>query len=312
MKKVNIDDFIREELEKEAEDIQKKVDSMPADVAGMSSEVKARILGNLREQIREFELKKRYPGMSDEDERALRLGHELMRREAEETLGSSGTEPADRETGDAGKEHITGREPGNSEKAVHRRAWKKFYIGLAAEIVLVCVLGVTSVGGPERIVTFLKGMVGDREVVQVDSGEDNLVIVEENEEEAYELIEEELGVKPVRIMADGALWFESMELDKAFQLAELSYSYSNEKVVYYISMLFNGSSWGVDVEDEIIDQYQIDKKDCVIDVRIYETRESETRRCSASFQYKGMEYFLIGTMEPEEFQRILDNLYFFR
>lgn len=310
MEKVNIDDFIKDGLEKEAEDIQKKVDSMPADM-GMSPEVKARIQENLREQIREFELKKLYPGMSDEDERALRIGREIMRREAEEAAEAKAAELEDKDFGAAEEASITGMALEGPKRKERRKRRKRFYVGLAAEIALVCILGVTSMGGPERIVTFLKGMVGDREVVKVNSGGDNLVIVEENEEEAYELIEKELGVKPVRIMADESLWFENMELDKVLQLAELTYTYNEEKVVYYISAAFNDSSWGVDIEDKIINQYQIEKKDCVINVKTYAISESKTQRCSASFRYKGIEYFLLGTLKQDEFQNILGNLYFY-
>lgn len=312
MEKVNIDDFIKDGLKKEAEDIQKKVDSMPADM-GMSPEVKARIQENLREQIREFELKKLYPGMSDEDERALRIGREIMRREAEEAAEAKAAELEDKESGAAEEESITGMAIEGPKRKERRKRRKRFYVGLAAEIALVCILGVTSMGGPERIVTFLKGMVGDREVVQVDSGKDNLVIVEENEEEAYELIEKELGVKPVRIMAGvKEKQFQCMEFDKPLQLAELTYTQNGEKLIYYISAAFRDSSWGIDVEDKIINQYQIEQKGCLIDVKIYETMESKTKRCSADFDYKGIEYFLIGTMEQEDFEIIIENLYFFR
>ena len=46
----------------------------------------------------------------------------------------------------------------------------------------------------------MKRNVGSREVEQVDSNKDNLVIKEENEEEAYQKIKDELGIEPVRIV----------------------------------------------------------------------------------------------------------------
>lgn len=288
--RIKIEDFIEEELEKEAEDIRKKIDTLP-DNEGMSKETKENIYGNLKEQIAEYELEKRYPDMSEEDRRALRLGYELLRREKEEAVAG---------------------ETESVKRVVRRRKRVRFYLGLAAVLVFVCAVGVTSMGGPARIVTFLKGMVGDREVMKVNSSEDNLVIVEENEEEAYELIEEEFGVKPVKIMAGlKEKQFQFMELDKSLESAELTYSYNEKKLTYCISALYRPSSLGIDVEDKIISEYEIEKKDCVINIKEYEIAQSKTRRYSANFKYKGIEYFLFGTIEQEDFEEILKNLYFF-
>ena len=45
----------------------------------------------------------------------------------------------------------------------------KIYLALAAVIVCVLAMGITSMGGPERIVRMMTQNVGDREVDQVDS-----------------------------------------------------------------------------------------------------------------------------------------------
>lgn len=61
-------------------------------------------------------------------------------------------------------------------------------------------VGITAVGGPERMVMMVRQAVGDREVGKVNSSDENLVIVEEDEEEAYQKVSEEFGVEPVRLV----------------------------------------------------------------------------------------------------------------
>lgn len=345
--RINIKDLIQEELEKEAEDIEKRIGALPSG-EGMSADIKARIHENLRGQIAEYELSKRYPDMSEEDRRALLLGQELLRRKAEarrevevaeEFIGevlpeevlaekkvvekeavekaSAGRKLAEKEAveKELAEREALGKEPEEPkapEKVVYRRRQWKYYAGFAAVLVLVCGIGVTSLGGPARIVRFLKGIVGNREVVQVDSGEDNLVIVKESEEETYEIIKKEFGVEPVKIMGGlREVQFQYMEYDKTLQFAELVYSYDEEKLIYCISALYRAASWGIDIEDKIVNQYQIEKKDCLIDVTEYETEKTKTRTYSANFKFGGLEYFLIGTMEKAEFEEIIKNLYFF-
>ena len=45
-------------------------------------------------------------------------------------------------------------------------------------------------------------------------------------------------------------------------------------------------------------------------MREYKSTDGKDKRYSANFRYKGLEYFLIGTMRKEEFEIILEKLYF--
>ena len=74
------------------------------------------------------------------------------------------------------------------------------YIAVAAVLVATLAVSVSAMGGPERMVRMVRQAVGDREVEQVDSSDENLVIVEENEEEAYQQLKEIYGVEPIRII----------------------------------------------------------------------------------------------------------------
>jgi hypothetical protein len=45
-------------------------------------------------------------------------------------------------------------------------------------------------------------------------------------------------------------------------------------------------------------------------VKEYKVKETEEQRFSARFSYNGLDYFLIGTMGKEDFEKIINNLYF--
>ena len=69
-------------------------------------------------------------------------------------------------------------------------------------------------------------------------------------------------------------------------------------------------SWGVDVEDEIQKQYIEKVNDCEVIIKEYRTPKTNKERYSARFEYKGLEYFLIGTMPKDDFNLIVNNLFF--
>ena len=268
------EEIIKEELERDVA----LTDEKMADFEGeMPEGAKERIHAALKAQIEDYEREQRYAQLSEEEREALRLGQEMLEK----------------------------------KKKVRTRRSRKVYLALAAVLILVVAIGVTSFGGAERIVAFMKSVVGEREVVQVDSSEDNLVIVKEDEEEAYETIKEEFGVEPVRIIARPEnMLFEKMEFDKKLQLAELCYTCNNNKFVYVLNASYRDSSWGVDVEDVITDKYYIENKECRIEVKEYETPKSSEKRYSASFNYNGVEYFMIGTLPKEEFNLIIEKMVF--
>lgn len=279
-RKDGMETFIRYELRQEGGELEQEnaaADGGPS----MTEETKARVWQDIQKAIDDCEREERYRGLSDEDYRALRLGQEMLEKQEAE------------------------------KKYVRKKRGIQFYFGLAAVLVLVLAVSVTSLGGAERVVRFLRAKVGDREVTKINSSEDNLVIVEENEEEAYHVIKEEFGVEPVRITrGPEVMWFDFMELDKNMQFAELSYTYKSEKIVYYISASYRISSMGLDVEDEVINEYQLEKKGCQLDIKEYETPDTKMHRFSVGFEYMGVEYFLNGTMEKEEFDLIIENMHF--
>lgn len=275
----DLEEIIREELQKEAEDIRETVESSEGEA--LSEDRKEKIRENLQNEIQAYEKEKVYEQLSQEDREALELGRQIQRERQEE-----------------------------GKKRGGRRIWK-IALNLAAALVLVSVLGITSLGGPERIVEMMKRAVGEREVVQVDSDEENLKIAEEREEEAYQEIKDTFGVDPVKIIKSlrGMVFSESV-IDKKLQMAELYYQYNGENVVYLINTSYAGSSWGQDTEDEVTDTYYEEREGAIIEIKEYQIEGENAKKYSANYKYKGVEYYLIGTMDKEDFEIIIDNLYF--
>lgn len=285
-KKDYLEEIIKRELHNEADAIEKEVDFSDAS-EGMPEGVKERIRGNLKNQIAEYERereKEAYANLSEEDREALRLGREELRRRVEAEA---------------------------KKTVVRKKRRAKWFVVLAAALVLTLGLGMNAFGSRERVVSFVKSVVGEREVTKVNSSDENKVISEENEEEAYELIAQKLGVEPVKIIwrPEGML-FQKLEFDEELQLIELVYSYQNEKVDYLVSASYKDSSWGVDAEDKIINTYFVEREKCSVKVTVYEIPELEKERYSAEFEYNGIQYYMIGSLEQAEFDKILENLHF--
>lgn len=245
---------------------------------------KESLRAKIDQQIEEMKKEKVYAQLSEEDRKALELGRKIMAEEEQEKTEA---------------------------KVVHKKKRFKMYFGLAAVLVLVMAVGITSIGGPERIVRMLKRVVGDREVEQVDSSDENLATVEENEEKAYEKIKEEFGVEPVKIAQKvEKMKFKKLELDDILQVAELYYEYNDENIVFLINASYKDASWGIDVEDRLINSTKKYINGCEIEIKEYRIDENNMPKYSARFEYEGLEYFLVGTMQEKEFDIIINNLFF--
>ena len=160
-------------------------------------------------------------------------------------------------------------------------------------------------------VLIMKSSVGGRKVSQVDSSDKNKIIEEEDEEKAYEKIEKEFGIAPVRLWwYPENMEFENMILDTDIQVAEVDYLYKDKKIEYFVSASYGEVSWGYDNEDKKIDYYCEQVKSTDIEVTEYETPETERNRYVAEFEYKKLHYCLSGELTKEEIENILKNLYF--
>lgn len=290
-KKDQLKEILKDQLNREAKQIEEEVGLN--DNEEIPNELKIRMKNALDQKIREREMRSEdmkrtdaYAKLSEEDREALRLGREMLKNQSEEK-----------------KIYTIRRKKRNIRRIV----------ALAAVLILVMAVGMTSIGGPERMLQFMKSSVGGRQVSKVNSSDKNKIIEEEDEEKAYEKIAEEFGIEPVRLWwYPENMEFENMILDTDIQVAEIDYLYNSERTEFIISASYGKVSMGADNEDEITDHYYKQEKKIQIEVTEYKTPETGTNGYKAEFKYKNLYYCLTGTMTKEEMENILKNLYFMK
>lgn len=288
-KKDQLKEILKDQLNREAKQIEEEVGLN--DNEEIPNELKIRMKNALDQKIREREMRSEdmkrtdaYTGLSEEDQEALRLGREMLKNQSEEK-----------------KIYTIRRKKRNIRRIV----------ALAAVLILVMAVGMTSFGGPERMLQLMKSSVGGRQVSQVDSSDKNKIIEEEDEELAYEDAEKEFGIGVVRILGKlDEMQFDKMILDRDLQVAELSYNYKDGKIQFIISAAYGETAWGSDNEDIVIDNYFIKRKETTIEVKKYKMPEKSKDRFAAEFEYKDLHYCITGTINEIEIKKILDNLYF--
>lgn len=292
-KKELLERTIKEDLEKEAQEILKALET--SDTDKLSDEKQLELKKKIDKKIEDYEFEKICNELPEEYRDALRAGMELKKQED----NADSNHKQDEEKSDGNK------------KVVRKRKSLRVYVALAAVMIMVLAVSISSVGDGRSLMKTIKSMVGEREVVKVNSGEDNKVIEAESEEEAYQVIKNDLGLKPVMT----GIWppktkFVRAEIEKDLKVAELYYQYNDENIIYIINGDQAKNSIGISIEDKILDEYIINVQGVSIDIKECEIEKTKEKRYYASFSYKDTKYFLSGSMERTEFEDILKNLYF--
>ena len=272
-----MDQMIVDDLLKEAASIDEEIEK--ANVESMPPDLKEKIKEKLHRQIKEQERERIYAQLSEEDRKALELGREMLRKE---------------------------------EKVVRRKRCRKVYVAVAAVAILVLAMGITSVGGAERVIEMMKSMVGEREVIKVNTEENNHIVEIDKEEVAYQKIKDVFGVEAVKPTdwPDGTV-FVGAEIDEELHAALLKYEYEDEIISYYISSQYMTGSWGIDVENKVTDKYDINLDKIKVKVQEYEKPQTKIKMYSAKYNYKGMDYFLIGVLEKRDFEYLVKIMIIF-
>ncbi len=189
--------------------------------------------------------------------------------------------------------------------------FRKYWI-LAAAMVLAMAMGITSVGGPQRFFKRMIGTLSGRNQEMYDSSEGIALSETLDEDLAYDAIEEKYGFRPVKVdcLPEGVV-FEAIDIEDSTQQIKLLYTRNASiflRVVIYPN--YRISSVGVDVEDEILQEYIVWNDDIEITVREYAVKSNQEMRWSASLLKDSVLYiFMARNTEQSEFETILQNLY---
>lgn len=327
------DRMILDDLEREADEIRRNVAA--ANLPPMTNEQKERIRENIQKEIDAREVQKICEQLPKEYQEALKIGMETIEKEKRKSGKDNETEAtkvradketeelkagADKETEEgepgfgANKETEEGELSAGTDEKKHRSRRKAYLSRVAAAVVIVLLaggIGVTSFGGPERVMEIVKSKVGTREVEKINSNEENLVIKEENEEQAYQKIKDELGIKPVRLaIRPKGFKYKWIKIEKDAQISEIMYQYKEENILYTISAMQSNNSMGLDADDKEVDKYMKKVNGVNISIQEYITSKSKKKKYIAKFKYGGTGYYLAGIMPRDEFINLLKNLHF--
>lgn len=199
------------------------------------------------------------------------------------------------------------------KKVVRKKKKSKLVIGaLAAVLILVCGSVMTSVGSKSYWKVLWERENGDEN--------SNIINVENMDTKESEDIDEVGAYKEIaKVMGDSLVRMEykprgmvlkRYTIDKEQRMAVLFYQYGEEIIKYYMYTNSTDSSFGEKTVDQLLDEYEFQNGKHSILVTQYEIKDSDEERYIAEFEYKDIHYQIKGSMEKEEFEKILENLFF--
>ena len=318
----NLGKLLKAELEKEAGEIMEEMDS---DESLQDISFPEDLDEKMWSKIQEYEeQQKAYEKLSDDDKEAIRLGREVqalrggentkdhLKKDVESDSYIDNVVPieyvkheTDNKASDDGTNEEIEKEAGKKKVKKRKRHWKVYGI-VAIVAVLAMMWSMVSIGGTPFFGRVLNDIIGDREMVKVNTeredGDKNKTD-DHDEAKVYEEIKESLGVDVVRLEGkpDNMSLVHS-DIDKKLNRVCLIFANENTTLEYQIVVNYQEQSHGYDIEDEEggneirFTQYKL---------------PDESKENTAEFVYQDVFYTLNAVMDEEDFKKILKNLYFF-
>ena len=289
-KKDQLKEILKDQLNKEAKQIEEEVGLN--DNEEIPNELKIRMKNALDQKIREREMRSEdmkrtdaYAKLSEEDQEALRLGREMMKNQSEEK-----------------KIYTMRRKKRNIRRIV----------ALAAVLILVCGSVMTSVGSKSYWKTLWNDSNGDEQNNGIDVENMESIETEDIDEmEVDKKITKVMGVSLVKMQYKPKdMVLKRYIIDEEQRMAILFYQYGEEVIKYYMYTNSTDSSFGEKTVDQLLDEYEFQNGKHSILVKQYEIKNSDEERYIAEFEYNDIHYQIKGSMEKEEFEKILENLFF--
>ena len=326
----NLGKLLKAELEKEAGEIMEEMDS---DESLQDISFPEDLDEKMWSKIQEYEeQQKAYEKLSDDDKEAIRLGREVqalrggentkdhLKKDVESDSYIDNVVPiehvkheTDNKASDDGTNGETEKKAGKKKVKKRKRHWKVYGI-VAIVTVLAMMWSMVSIGGTPFFGRVLNDIIGDREMVKVNTeredGDKNKI---DNYDEAkvYEEIKNKFGVDIVRILKkpDDMVLIQS-DIDEVLKRVCLIYKNRETLIQYQMEIQSENKSYAYDVEDEKVKKEQIVVDGNTIDIIQYELDDGKEEYV-ARFTYEGVFYTINATMSEEEFKEFLKNLYFF-
>ena len=326
----NLGKLLKAELEKEAGEIMEEMDS---DESLQDISFPEDLDEKMWSKIQEYEeQQKAYEKLSDADKEAIRLGREVqalsggenmkdhLKKDVESDSYIDNVVPIEHvkhETGnkasDDGTNGETEKEAGKKKVKKRKRHWKVYGI-VAIVAVLAMMWSMVSIGGTPFFGRVLNDIIGDREMVKVNTERedgDKNKIGNYEEESVYEDIKDKMGVDVVRLrITSKEMSLVQSDIDEVLKRVSLIYDNKKNIIEYQIVFNYKEQSHGYDVEDKKIKEEQIKVAGNNIDIFQYELPDGNKENI-AQFIYEDVFYTINATMDEDEFKELLKNLYFF-
>jgi L-fucose isomerase-like protein len=199
------------------------------------------------------------------------------------------------------------------KKVVRKKKKSKLVIGaLAAVLILVCGSVMTSVGSKSYWKTLWNDSNGDEQNNGIDVENMESIETEDIDEmEVDKKITKVMGVSLVKMQYKPKdMVLKRYIIDEEQRMAILFYQYGEEVIKYYMYTNSTDSSFGEKTVDQLLDEYEFQNGKHSILVKQYEIKNSDEERYIAEFEYNDIHYQIKGSMEKEEFEKILENLFF--
>lgn len=264
-------------------------------------EMKERLKKRIEEYEKQRELQEQlYAQLSEEDREALKLGKELQKQRKIEEFQKESRRKKNKRTKSAN--------------------WKKNIVSAVAGIGIVIAVTsgftIASVGGPKQALKIAREMFGERNRATINANvegnnSDSGLNEMDAEEQAYQQIKDELGFDPVRLgyLPEGMV-FEEIVLDETSQDAYLYYEKKDEAISYMIKKQYNEGSLALDIEDQLLDKFEIQVNDISICVSEYWIEDAQEKKYVSEFMYEDTWYCIFAKVERKEIEKIIKNLFF--
>lgn len=323
----NLDKLLKAELEKEAGEIMEEMDS---DESLQDISFPEDLDEKMWSKIQEYEeQQKAYEKLSDADKEAIRLGREVqalrggentkdhLKKDVESDSYIDNVVPiehvkheTDNKASDDGTNEEIEKKAGKKKVKKRKRHWKVY--GIVA--VLAMMWSMVSIGGTPFFSRGLNDIIGDREMVKVNTERedgDKNKIGNYEEESVYEDIKDKMGVDVVRLrITSKEMSLVQSDIDEVLKRVSLIYDNKKNIIEYQIVFNYKEQSHRYDVEDKKIKEEQIKVAGNNIDIFQYELPDGNKENI-AQFIYEDVFYTINATMDEDEFKELLKNLYFF-
>ena len=206
-----------------------------------------------------------------------------------------------------------GRELLNNPKKKRSAVIHKIFKGVAGAAVVavgVFVLSMSSEANRLKLLYTWNSLVTDGLRVNISTKDEGNIYDEEFiQQDIYNLIENELGIKPLKIVyIPEGMYYNDYEIDKDDGVATIYYTYKNTVVSVCMYKKDEKAKYSQKFDGKIIDSIEIYSK--AIQTKIWEVDDSSEKSYISEFEYNNAYYTVWGSMPENEFKKIIAEAIF--